>query len=47
MWNLRKETDEHMGRVEGKKGEREMSHKRLLTIENKLRADGGRWVGMG
>ena len=30
-----------------KKRERETSHKRLLTIENKLRVDGGRWVGDG
>ena len=42
MWNLRKKTDEHMGRGKRKKGERETNHKRLLTIENKLRVDGGR-----
>ena len=37
-----------MGRWEGKKkGERETNHKRLLTIESKLRIDGGRWGGDG
>ena len=45
MWNLRNKTDEHRGR-EGK-GERQTNHKRLLMIENKLRVDGGRWVGDG
>ena len=29
------------------RGDRETNHKRLLTIENKLRVDGGRWVGDG
>ena len=29
------------------RGERETNHKRLLTIENKLRVDGGKWVGDG
>ena len=45
MCNLRNKTDEHMGR--GKKREREANHKRLLTVENKLRVNGGRWVGDG
>ena len=53
MWNFKsdllkikiQETDEHMG-VGGKR-ERETSHKRLLTIENKLRVDGVMWVGDG
>ena len=26
-------------------GEREINHKKLLMIENKLRVDGERWVG--
>ena len=43
MWNLRNKTDEHRGR--GKKGEREGNHKRLLTIENKLRVTGGEESG--
>ena len=30
-----------------KKRERETNHKRYLTIENKLRVDGGRWIGDG
>lgn len=47
MWNLRKKTNEHMRRGKRKKGERERNHKRLLTIENKLSIDGGRWVGDG
>ena len=43
MWNLRNKTDEHMvgGKREGN------NHERLLKIENKLRVDGGRRVGMG
>ena len=49
MWNLRNETDEHRGK--GRKNKmkiaRETNHKRLLMLENKLRADGGRWVGDG
>ena len=45
MWNLRKETVEHMQRDKRKKGDRETSQKRPLTIENILRFDGGRWVG--
>ena len=44
MWNLRNKIDEHRGRV-GK--EREKYHKRFLKMENKLRDDGGRWVGDG
>ena len=31
----------------GEIGERETNHRRLLIIENKLRVDGGRWVGDG
>ena len=42
MWNLRNRTDEHRG---GEKKGREANHKRLLTIENKLRIAGG--VGSG
>ena len=34
-----------MGRQE--REERETNHNRLLTIENKLRVDKGRWVGDG
>ena len=30
-----------------KKEERETNHERLLTTENKLRGDGGSWVGDG
>ena len=44
MWNLRNKTDEQMGR--GEKRDRETNHKRLLTTENKLRVDGGRWWEM-
>ena len=44
MSNLRNKIDEHMGG--GKRG-RETNHKRLLTIENKLRVDGGTWRGDG
>ena len=29
------------------KKERESNHERLLAMENKLRVDGGRWVGDG
>ena len=32
---------------EEEKEERETNHKRLLMVENKLRVDGGRWVGDG
>ena len=45
MWNLRKKTDEHIGRGKRKKGERETSHKRLLTTENKVKVDRSMWVG--
>ena len=45
--NLRNKTDEHMGRGTNSGGERETNHKRRSTIENKLRVDGGRWVGKG
>ena len=51
MRNLRNKTDEHMGSWGGRGGERETNHKRLLRIENTLRAAGGevgggwaRWV---
>ena len=40
MWNLRNKIDDHRGK--GEKRERETNHKRLLTIENKQRVDGGR-----
>ena len=40
MWNLRNKTDEYMEGME--RGEREINYKRLLTIENELRVDGGR-----
>ena len=40
MWNLRNKTDEHRGKKKIKR-EREANHKRLLTIENKLRVAGG------
>ena len=38
-------TDEYMGR--GEREKREVNHKRLLMIENKLRVGGGRWMGDG
>ena len=44
MWNLRNKTDEHM---EGGKREKETNHERLFMRENKLKVDGGRWVGAG
>ena len=44
MWSLRNKIDEYRGR--GKKV-REANHKRLLTIENRLRVDGGGEQGMG
>ena len=49
MWNLRNKTDEYMGRGKKKKKKRarETNHKRLLTMENKLRVDGDRWVADG
>jgi len=31
----------------GEKREREANHKRLLTMENKLKVDGQRWLGDG
>ena len=34
-----------MGRGQGE--ERETNHKRLLTIENKLKVAGGKWVADG
>ena len=46
VWNLRNKTDKYMGRGEEREG-RETNHKRLLTIENKLRVDGEMWVGDG
>ena len=47
VWILRNKTDEHMrrGRKQEKRGK--TNHKGLLKIENKLRFDGGRWVGDG
>jgi len=42
----RNKTDEHMGKKKKRKKEREANHKRLLTIENKLRVAGGE-VGRG
>ena len=48
MWNLRIKTNKHMGRGGGGGGgETERNHRRLLMIQNKLRVDGGRWVGDG
>ena len=41
MWNLRNKTSEHRGRRK-KETEKETTHKRLLTIENKLRVYGGK-----
>ena len=44
MWNLRNKTEDHRGKKgKRKKGEREISHNRFLTIENKLRVAVGRW----
>ena len=34
-----------MGR--GKREERETSYKRILRIEDKVKVDGGLWVGVG
>ena len=42
MWNLRNKVDEHMGGGKKEKREREISHKRVFKIENKLRGDGRR-----
>ena len=36
-----------MGKGKGKKRQKEADHKRLLMIENKLRVDGGKWMGDG
>ena len=44
MWNLRKKTDEHMGRGR-REEERETGHKRVLMTDNQLRVDGQRGVG--
>ena len=44
MWNLRNEIDESMRNMG--MAEKETNHRRLM-IENKLRVDGGRWVGDG
>ena len=44
MWNLRQKTDELRGKKERER-ERETNHRRFLMIENKLKVDGGRWVG--
>ena len=42
MWNLRHKTDEHV--KWGKRGKQIMSD---LKIENKVRADGERWMADG
>ena len=42
MGNLRNETEGHMGSRVGGREKRETNHKRLFTIEDKLRVDGGR-----
>ena len=42
MWDLAKQMNIWEG---GKR--KEVNHKRLLMIENKLRVDGGRWMGDG
>ena len=42
MWYFRNKTNGHMGRGKRKK-EKETNHKRLLTMENKLRVNGGSW----
>jgi len=47
MWKLGNKTDEHRereGKIRWK--QRETNHKRLLTLGNKLRVDGGE-VGRG
>ena len=41
MCNLRNKTDEHKGRKNKIKTEREANYKRLLNTKNKLRVDGG------
>ena len=44
MWSLRNKRVDHSG--EGKQErEKETSHKRLSTIENRPSADEGKWVG--
>ena len=45
MWSLRNTIGEHL--ESGGKGEMKTYNRRLLMIENKLRVDGGRWVGDG
>ena len=42
MWNLRNKTEEHRGKGKKREREREANHKRLSTIENKLRVNVGR-----
>ena len=43
MWTFRNKRDEHMER--GEKGE--TNHKKLLTTEDELKIDVGRWVADG
>jgi len=45
-WNFRNKTDDHMGWGKKEK-KREANKEKLLKIENKLRVDGGKWVGDG
>ena len=46
MWILRNLTeDQGQGEVEGSYRGREANHKRLLNTKNKLRVDGGWWIG--
>ena len=45
MWNLGNKTDECVRREKGK-GKKEENYKRFLTIENKLRVDRRRLVGV-
>ena len=45
MWNLRYKTNEHKGSKNKIKTGRGTKHKRLLNIENKLRALEGLWFG--
>ena len=50
MRNIRNSIEDHMIRgrkLNGKSLGREKNHERLLTIGNKLRVEGGRWVGNG
>ena len=47
MWNIRNSTEDHRGRerkLNGKKSERETSHKKLWTLGNKMRVTEG-WGG--